>query len=114
VFKAYDYSNHAVKLIQVKFGSTIFVVLSLTGLQSNPLYTLPPCGSINASVWDVTSINGLPADMPPGSVDIVVLVFVLSALHPDEWGKAINNIHTVRDEIVVARWVGDLRMFTIL
>ncbi|XP_006461752.1 hypothetical protein AGABI2DRAFT_205628 [Agaricus bisporus var. bisporus H97] len=78
VFKAYDYSNHAIKLVQ-----------------SNPLYASPPCGSINASVWDVTSINGLPADVPPGSVDIVVLVFVLSALHPDEWGKAVNNIYTM-------------------
>jgi tRNAThr (cytosine32-N3)-methyltransferase len=28
-------------------------------------------------------------------VDIVILVFVMSALHPDEWGKAVNNIQKV-------------------
>jgi tRNAThr (cytosine32-N3)-methyltransferase len=31
----------------------------------------------------------------PGSVDIVILVFVISALHPNEWERAIANIHTV-------------------
>jgi hypothetical protein len=43
----------------------------------------------------VTSSDGLPPDMEPGSVDIVVLVFVMSALHPDEWGQAISNIYKV-------------------
>ena len=33
--------------------------------------------------------------MEPGSVDIVVLVFVISALQPDEWDRAIVNIHKV-------------------
>jgi tRNAThr (cytosine32-N3)-methyltransferase len=31
----------------------------------------------------------------PETVDIVILVFVMSALHPDEWGRAIANIHRV-------------------
>ncbi|KAF9454367.1 methyltransferase [Macrolepiota fuliginosa MF-IS2] len=78
VFKAYDYSNHAVKLVQ-----------------TNPLYVSPPCGLITASVWDVTSSNGLPADVTPQSVDVAILVFVMSALHPDEWARAVNNIHTM-------------------
>lgn len=33
-------------------------------------------------------------------MDIVILVFVLSALHPDEWGCAIANINTVREASV--------------
>ncbi|KAF8645086.1 hypothetical protein AX16_008144 [Volvariella volvacea WC 439] len=76
VIKAYDYSSHAVKLVQ-----------------HNPLYLAPPAGSISASVWDVTSSAGIPSDLEPCSVDIIILVFVLSALHPDEWGRAINNMH---------------------
>ncbi|RDB18534.1 tRNA(Thr) (cytosine(32)-N(3))-methyltransferase [Hypsizygus marmoreus] len=76
VLRAYDYSTHAVKLVQ-----------------NNALYQSPPAGSIHAAVWDVTSRNGLPAEVEPESVDIVILVFVLSALHPDEWGRAISNIH---------------------
>ncbi|TFY56554.1 hypothetical protein EVG20_g8885, partial [Dentipellis fragilis] len=79
---AYDYSSHAVKLVQ-----------------HNPLYEQPPCGTITASVWDLTSTS-LPADLAPGSADIVVLVFVLSALHPAEWHRAVANIHTVRRQLV--------------
>ena len=63
--------------------------------QNNPLYTSPAAGSIRASVWDVTSTEGLPQDVLPGTVDIVILVFVMSALHPNEWGQAINNIQKV-------------------
>lgn len=75
---AYDYSSHAVKVVQ-----------------NTPLYLEPPIGSIQASVWDLTSKQGIPTDLQPGTVDIVVLVFVLSALHPDEWVQAVDNIHTV-------------------
>jgi hypothetical protein len=52
--------------------------------------------------------------MAPGSVDIVILVFVLSALHPDEWGMAINNIYAVRDNTMVTWQVCDLRNSTIV
>ncbi|KLO19294.1 methyltransferase [Schizopora paradoxa] len=72
---ACDFSSHAVKLVQ-----------------HNPLYTNPPMGSISASVWDLTS-DSLPEGIAPGSVDIVVLVFVLSALHPREWAKAVANVY---------------------
>ncbi|KNZ75193.1 hypothetical protein J132_04679 [Termitomyces sp. J132] len=74
--RAYDYSSHAVKLVQ-----------------NDELYISPPAGNIHAAVWDLTSLNGLPTGLEPESVDIVILVFVLSALHPDEWGRAITNIH---------------------
>ncbi|KIJ65411.1 hypothetical protein HYDPIDRAFT_88559 [Hydnomerulius pinastri MD-312] len=74
--RAYDYSSHAVKLVQ-----------------NNPLYHAPPIGSVQAAVWDLSSENSLPPGVQPGTVDIIVCVFVLSALHPDEWGKAISNIH---------------------
>ncbi|KAI0322784.1 S-adenosyl-L-methionine-dependent methyltransferase, partial [Amylostereum chailletii] len=74
---AFDYSSHAVKLVQ-----------------NNPLYTSPPCGSITAGVWDLAS-DHLPEGLEPASADIVILVFVLSALHPDEWHRAVTNIHTV-------------------
>ncbi|KDQ61936.1 hypothetical protein JAAARDRAFT_123355, partial [Jaapia argillacea MUCL 33604] len=71
---AYDYSSHAVKLVQ-----------------HNPLYISPPIGSIQAAVWDLTS-DSLPDGVQPGTVDIAIMVFVLSALHPEEWGRAISNV----------------------
>ena len=76
--------------------------------QNNPLYTSPAAGSIHASVWDVTSLEGLPQDVNPGTVDIVILVFVMSALHPDEWGQAINNIQKVSRPISQIRPVLNL------
>ncbi|KAE9397080.1 methyltransferase [Gymnopus androsaceus JB14] len=75
---AYDYSNHAVKLVQ-----------------HNPLYISPPCGTIHSAVWDLSSHDTLPPGLSPGSVDIVILVFVLSALHPDEWASAIRNVYRI-------------------
>ena len=65
-------------------------------LKHNELYASPPVGSIRAAVWDLTSREGLPEGIVPGSVDIVVLIFVISALHPDEWAQAVANIHQVR------------------
>ncbi|KAG1874381.1 S-adenosyl-L-methionine-dependent methyltransferase [Suillus subluteus] len=76
IIRAYDYSTHAVKLVQ-----------------TNALYSSPPVGKIEAAVWDLSSLDTLPPGVEPGTVDIIILVFVLSALHPDEWGKAIANIH---------------------
>lgn len=75
--RAYDYSSHAVKVVQ-----------------TNPLYEAPPAGNIHAAVWDLAS-QSLPPGLAPGSVDIVILIFVLSALHPREWRQAITNIHTL-------------------
>ncbi|EMD39099.1 hypothetical protein CERSUDRAFT_112791 [Gelatoporia subvermispora B] len=72
---AFDYSSHAVKLVQ-----------------TNPLYSSPPVGSIQAGVWDLTSFSP-PPNVEPGSVDIILLIFVMSALHPHEWQNAISNLH---------------------
>ncbi|KAF4569537.1 hypothetical protein EYR40_008514 [Pleurotus pulmonarius] len=76
--RAYDYSSHAVKVVQ-----------------NHPLYISPPMGNIHSAVWDLTSAAGLPDGLVPGTVDIVTMVFVLSALHPDEWGRALANIYTM-------------------
>ncbi|KAI6013554.1 S-adenosyl-L-methionine-dependent methyltransferase [Pisolithus marmoratus] len=76
MIRAFDYSSHAVKLVQ-----------------ANSLYRDPPVGSIQAAVWDLSCENSLPPGVTPESVDIVVLVFILSALHPDEWERAVQNMH---------------------
>ena len=81
--------------MQVVATQTTVERLLTDRIKHNPLYLSPAVGTVQAAVWDVTSENGLPAGVTPGTVDIVILVFVLSALHPDEWGRAINNIHQV-------------------
>jgi tRNAThr (cytosine32-N3)-methyltransferase len=93
--RAYDYSNHAIKLVQVR-GVRISLTIHqfCINFKTDPLYLSPPIGTVHASVWDLTS-ETLPDGLEPNSVDIVVLIFVLSALHPDEWEQAVGNVHKV-------------------
>ncbi|RKL23446.1 hypothetical protein BFJ70_g12867 [Fusarium oxysporum] len=49
---------------------------------------------IQADVWDVTS-DDLPPGLEEGSVDVAVLIFIFSALSPDQWAKAVHNVHRV-------------------
>ena len=46
---------------------------------------------MQASVWDISS-----GDLPPGvredSVDVVLLVFIFSALSPKQWDAAVRNV----------------------
>jgi tRNAThr (cytosine32-N3)-methyltransferase len=77
---ACDYSSEAVSVVK-----------------NNPLYANHSFGECKASVWDLTSTTpdgqpNLPEGIAPHSLDIIVLIFVLSALHPDEWRKAIGNV----------------------
>lgn len=46
---------------------------------------------IRAKVWDVTSAE-LPPGLVEGSVDVVLLIFIFSALHPTQWEQAVRNI----------------------
>ncbi|PVG01906.1 S-adenosyl-L-methionine-dependent methyltransferase [Serendipita vermifera] len=73
---ACDYSSKAIQVVQ-----------------SNPIYSSPPKGRVHASVWDLSTSEGLPEGVEEGSVDIVVMIFVLSALHPTEWAQAVANIY---------------------
>ena len=48
-----------------------------------------------AFVWDLAS-DDIPPEVEPESMDVLVLIFVLSALHPDKWEQAMNNLYKVR------------------
>ncbi|EQL35023.1 hypothetical protein BDFG_03243 [Blastomyces dermatitidis ATCC 26199] len=52
---------------------------------------------MQADVWDVSAEgeDSLPPGLGPDSVDVVVMIFIFSALSPSEWGRALNNIHRV-------------------
>lgn len=49
---------------------------------------------MQADVWDVAS-DELPPGLSEGSVDVVVMIFIFSALSPLQWKKAVQNIHRV-------------------
>lgn len=46
---------------------------------------------LRAEVWDVASPD-LPPALEEGTADVVVMVFIFSALHPTQWKRAIRNI----------------------
>ena len=48
---------------------------------------------LRAEVWDVASPTcTLPAGLRPGSVDVVLMIFVFSALEPGQWTQAVRNV----------------------
>ncbi|CDH58186.1 trna methyltransferase [Lichtheimia corymbifera JMRC:FSU:9682] len=89
--------NTLFPLLQQSQNPDLFVYaadFSSTAVQvvkSNPLYDT---SRANAFVWDLASPT-IPEAIEPGSLDIVVLIFVLSALSPEQWEQAIKNIHTM-------------------
>ncbi|MCC9466693.1 class I SAM-dependent methyltransferase, partial [Enterobacter hormaechei subsp. steigerwaltii] len=65
-------------------------------VRNHPLYQNQQ--TCEAHVYDLSAgargeVERLPPNVQPGSVDVVVLVFVLSALHPDEWKAAAENVY---------------------
>ena len=49
---------------------------------------------IRAEVWDI-ACEKLPPGIQEGSVDVVLLVFIFSALSPEQWHAAVSNIWKV-------------------
>lgn len=47
---------------------------------------------IQADVWDVAGTS-LPPDVEEGTVDVAVLIFIFSALSPQEWPRAVRNVY---------------------
>ncbi|KAF2832057.1 S-adenosyl-L-methionine-dependent methyltransferase [Ophiobolus disseminans] len=55
---------------------------------------------IQADVWDVASSpdsenGGLPLGLQEGSVDVVLMIFIFSALNPRQWDQAVRNVWKV-------------------
>ena len=49
---------------------------------------------MQADVWDAAG-EDLPPGLEEGSVDVVLMVFIFSALSPAQWERAVKNIHRV-------------------
>lgn len=46
-----------------------------------------------SSVWDLANPEGaLPQDLKENSVDFIIMIFVFSALHPNQWADAVKNL----------------------
>jgi tRNAThr (cytosine32-N3)-methyltransferase len=95
---------------RMKIHACDFSKKAVEVIKSNPAYQSEEnIGSIAASVWDVaappsakTGELNLPEGIEPGSVDVVVMIFIFSALAPTQWEQALRNIwHTLKPGGVV-------------
>ncbi|CAD7076661.1 unnamed protein product [Hermetia illucens] len=50
---------------------------------------------VKAFQCDITDGESLLQNIPAGSVDIVTMIFVLSAIHPEKFKQVIGNLHKV-------------------
>ncbi|KAJ1965748.1 hypothetical protein GGI12_000540 [Dipsacomyces acuminosporus] len=60
-------------------------------VKANDAYNEERC---KAFVWDLSSPE-LPPYVEPESIDIMLMIFVFSALHPDQWSQAVENAYKV-------------------
>ena len=51
----------------------------------------PELGTIRAEVWDAAS-DDLPEQLEVGSVDVIIMIFIFSALSPGQWDQAVRNV----------------------
>ncbi|XP_077158697.1 tRNA N(3)-cytidine methyltransferase METTL6 isoform X3 [Paroedura picta] len=58
-------------------------------VKQNPLYDIQRCKVFQC---DLTK-DDLLENVPPNSVDVVMLIFVLSAVHPEKMCHVLNNIY---------------------
>lgn len=49
-------------------------------------------GIIRAEVWDAAA-EDLPRGVEEGSVDVLIMIFIFSALNPRQWEKAVQNAY---------------------
>ncbi|KAK8208845.1 S-adenosyl-L-methionine-dependent methyltransferase [Phyllosticta paracitricarpa] len=94
-------------------GNTAFPVLQLN---ENPNFKIHACDfskkavevirsneaydngkTIQADVWDVAGEGeqSTPPGIEEGSVDLVMMIFIFSALAPSQWAQAVRNIYRV-------------------
>ncbi|KEF62948.1 uncharacterized protein A1O9_00922 [Exophiala aquamarina CBS 119918] len=49
-------------------------------------------GIMSADVWDAAG-GPLPPGVEEGSVDVIIMIFIFSALNPKQWEQTVCNIH---------------------
>lgn len=67
---------------------------SISLIKDSELYTKYHPQHLSASVWDLASPK-LPSGLEPGGVDVVIMIFVFSALAPSQWAQALRNVWTI-------------------
>lgn len=86
---------------ELKLHACDFSAVAIDVIRASPLYDTK---HIQADVYDVASVSedpnaedsvNFPAGLGKESVDIVILIFIFSALSPSQWTQALKNIFAV-------------------
>lgn len=82
---------------KLKIHACDFSKTAVEVIRNNPAYESP---LIQSDVWDVAASpesenGGLPPGLTEGSVDVVLMIFIFSALSPKQWNQAVRNIWRV-------------------
>lgn len=97
---AFDFSKKAVELMRADprydervMRADVWDVAATGTTNLTPSDTDPESNTPAISEESEPDNNNLPPGLTPGSVDIVLLIFVFSALSPSQWSIAVRNIH---------------------
>lgn len=82
---------------QLKMHACDYLKVAVDLVKRNELFgENHKAGTAYSLVWDLANEEGLlPDDMEPHSVDIVIMIFVFSALSPAQWVAAVANLKKV-------------------
>ncbi|MCJ1231052.1 hypothetical protein MMC12_007727 [Toensbergia leucococca] len=73
--------------------ATDFSPKAIDLIRANPAYNPQ---HMSAKIWDVASPSQpLPLGLAANSVDVVLLIFIFSALSPEQWAQAVRNVYGV-------------------
>ncbi|KFY32588.1 hypothetical protein V493_00057 [Pseudogymnoascus sp. VKM F-4281 (FW-2241)] len=75
----------------LKIHACDFSKIAVEVMRENDAYNT---SQIQADVWDAAGPE-LPPGLAEGSVDVVLMIFIFSALSPSQWKQAVSNIYRV-------------------
>jgi len=103
----------------LEFFSFDFSPYAIQMIQHNERYTLNKT-RVKAFVYDITSTNPFPHFVPVGKIDISMLIFVLSAIPPQNMQEVVNKLYSAlkvggmvifrdyaRDDLAQKRFAGE-------
>lgn len=94
--------SFSVLMARLVWNSKSLTAWSYFRLQRNPLFCPERCCAFQCDLTE----DDLREHVAEASVDVITLIFVLSAIHPDKMKLALQNISRVRD-----RNSGQLNLF---
>lgn len=77
-----------------KLHACDFSKKSIEVIRSQEAYIAHHPDTIQADVWDAAG-EELPADLTKSSVDVIIMIFIFSALEPKQWSQAVKNVFTL-------------------